>query len=141
MNNFDHNQVFPLDGRHATLACADCHASQQFRGTPKECSACHTEPEIHAGIFGLDCAACHTATAWAPAQLTQHTFPFEHGSQGEIACATCHADSYVTYTCYGCHDHDPAKSQREHTDMNLTTDQLNDCAACHATGQTQEGGN
>ncbi len=141
MTNFDHNQVFVLDGQHASVNCLDCHVNQEFRGTPSECSACHREPEIHAGIFGLNCAACHTAVAWAPAKLTQHAFPLDHGGLGEIACATCHTDSYVTYTCYGCHDHEPAKTQDEHAELNLSSEQLNDCAECHATGLKEEGDN
>jgi len=117
------------------------HVDQKFRGTPKECAGCHQEPKIHAGLFGADCAACHTAQAWAPAQLTQHTFPLDHGEQGEITCATCHTDSYVAYTCYGCHDHEPAETRRQHAELDLTEARLNDCAACHATGRTEEGDN
>ncbi|MBI3240783.1 MAG: hypothetical protein HYZ49_00605 [Chloroflexi bacterium] len=141
MKNFDHNTVFILDGGHATLDCAACHVNQQFKGTPKECSACHREPEVHAGVFGLKCDSCHTTTAWAPAQLVQHIFPLDHGGQGEIACATCHTNTYTTYTCYGCHEHDPAKTQDEHQNVDLGNHELDDCAACHATGQKQEGSN
>lgn len=142
MKNFDHSQFFVLDGRHTTVECSACHLNGQFKGTPKECSACHREPEIHAGLFGLQCEACHTTTAWSPAQLTHHTFPLDHGGQGEIPCATCHIASYVTYTCEGCHEHDPARTQEEHAGLNIPSDQLNDCAACHATGhKKEEGGN
>ncbi len=141
MKNFDHNSFFLIDGRHTTVECAACHVNQQFKGTPKECSACHREPEIHAGVFGLKCEACHTTAAWSPAQLVEHTFPLDHGGQGEIACATCHTSSYVTYTCYGCHDHELAKTQDEHKDVDLGSHQLDDCAACHDTGQKKEGDN
>jgi hypothetical protein len=140
MKNFDHSRFFVLDGRHATVECAACHLNQQFKGTPKECSACHREPEIHAGLFGLKCEACHTTTAWAPAQLTQHTFPLDHGGQGEITCATCHTASYVTYTCYGCHEHDPAKTREEHAEQNIPAGELDACAACHADGRKEAGG-
>lgn len=135
MTGFDHSQVFALAGAHAPLACAACHVAETFRGTPDHCSACHQEPPIHAGIFGLECAACHTTTAWAPAQLTQHTFPLDHGEEGEIACATCHVESYTTYTCYGCHAHDPQATRSKHAEEGLTGDRLLDCAECHATGQ------
>ncbi len=141
MKNFDHNQVFVLDGHHAALTCTACHVDQLFRGTPKECAACHTEPEVHAGLFGADCVACHTTTAWAPAQLTRHTFPLDHGGQGEIACSVCHTNSYVAYTCYGCHDHDPTETQRQHVKLKITGDRLNNCAACHAVGKKKEGDN
>jgi hypothetical protein len=140
MKGFDHNRVFVLDGRHAAVQCLTCHVEEKFRGTPSECVACHGEPEIHAGLFGTDCAACHTTTAWAPAMLTQHTFPLDHGEQGEIACAVCHTESYVTYTCYGCHEHEPAETQRQHAKVDLVSTPLNDCAACHPTGRKEEGG-
>lgn len=140
MKDFDHHRVFALEGRHAELECAACHIDQQFRGTPGNCVDCHQEPEAHAGVFGLNCAACHTAAAWAPARLTQHTFPLDHGEQGEIACATCHTASYTQQTCYGCHEHDPGETQARHAELNLSADELNDCAACHPTGREAEEG-
>ena len=148
MKDFDHNRVFVLDGQHAAVQCLTCHVEEKFRGTPKECAGCHQEPQIHAGLFGTDCAACHTIQAWAPARLTQHTFPLDHGrrspsggEQGEIACATCHINSYVAYTCYGCHEHDPAEIQRTHAQEDIAGERLNDCVACHATGHKEEGDN
>jgi len=86
---FDH-QVFPLTGRHAGVRCASCHAQQDFAQISAECIACHRDPEIHAGLFGKDCAACHTINGWLPARLSKHDFPLDHGSEGEIDCATCH---------------------------------------------------
>jgi hypothetical protein len=138
MTNFDHSQVFALEGKHATLECSACHTEQKFRGTPQECSACHQEPQIHAGVFGLNCAACHTSTAWAPALLTRHTFPLDHGERGEIACATCHTATYSTYTCYGCHEHDPAETQSQHAEKGIVGDQLVNCATCHSNGRGTE---
>jgi hypothetical protein len=145
MKDFDHARVFGLDGGHAALECQACHApagaggEQQFRGTPRECSGCHQEPEVHAGLFGLTCEACHSTSAWAPARLTQHTFPLDHGEQGEIACATCHVETYMAYTCYGCHEHEPEDTRRKHSEVDLSGQPLENCAACHATGRTEEG--
>lgn len=139
--NFDHNMVFVLDGKHAALGCAACHVDRKFKGTPKECVACHTEPAIHAGVFGIDCAACHTTTAWTPAALKNHTFPLDHGGQGEIACAVCHPNTYTDYTCYGCHEHDPARIQSEHAEEGIGGAELENCVECHATGMKEEGDN
>lgn len=140
LTNFDHRQVFPLDGAHAAAACESCHVNKQFKGTPKECAACHAEPQIHAGVFGADCAACHSTTAWTPAALKNHTFPLNHGESGEIACATCHPSTYTEYTCYGCHEHTPARIESKHAEEGIRGARLNDCAACHPTGREEEGG-
>ncbi len=132
--NFDHNTVFVLDGAHAPLQCAACHVDHKFKGLGKDCVSCHAEPQIHQGVFGTDCAACHTTSAWAPAALREHRFPIDHGGQMN-ACATCHTTSYTTYTCYTCHEHDPDIVRRQHAEQNLTQERLADCVACHATGE------
>ena len=139
MKAFDHAKVIALDGAHAALPCAQCHVDQKFKNTARDCSGCHQEPKVHAGLFGANCAACHTTTAWAPAQLTQHSFPLDHGGKGDIACANCHASTYTTYTCYGCHDHTLDGTQQQHANLKLTPEKLADCKACHATGHKLEG--
>ncbi len=135
MANFDHNQVWPLDGQHAALACDSCHINKIYQGTPTDCVGCHAEPAIHAGLFGTTCNNCHTSQGWQPARLTQHTFPLDHGEQGEIECATCHPATYTEYTCYNCHEHGPANTEREHREEGITPPQLLACAQCHPTGQ------
>ncbi len=139
MKNFDHKTFFVLDGQHATLTCDQCHPNRQFKGTPKVCAGCHTEPTVHAGLFGTACAACHTSAGWTPARLTQHTFPLDHGGQGEVPCGTCHPNTYPAYTCYGCHDHVQAEIVNSHAERNISGDALNDCVACHAAGKGTEG--
>lgn len=138
MQGFDHAQVFALEGAHAALTCAACHEGQRFRGTPAACAACHQEPASHAGLFGAACQACHVASGWLPARLTQHTFPLDHGEQGEIPCATCHTASYTAYTCFGCHEHEANQIRQEHNEVDLSLQPLENCAACHATGEEKE---
>jgi len=137
--NFDHALVWPLEGRHAAIECTDCHINRVFKDTSSECAACHEEPAIHAGVFGLDCGNCHTAVAWQPAELTYHSFPLDHGEQGEIACETCHTATYTQYTCYGCHEHDQAETEREHLEEGISQQEMADCVACHPTGREEEG--
>jgi len=140
MANFDHNQIWPLEGQHLVIECAACHINQTFAGTPRECVTCHEEPLIHAGLFGLDCANCHTAVAWSPAQLTQHNFPLTHGDEGEIDCATCHTNTYTEYTCYNCHAHDRAETASQHQEVTIGPNGLDACTDCHPTGLKDEEG-
>jgi hypothetical protein len=136
MAQFDHQAVFPLEGAHGRTACAGCHQQQQFTGTPTECAGCHAEPAIHAGLFGLDCARCHSSDGWQPARLTRHTFPLDHGDGGTIACQTCHQVDFTSYTCYNCHEHDPQETREEHEKEDIFD--IRECAACHPTGLEDE---
>jgi hypothetical protein len=86
-------------------------------------------------VFGLNCQQCHTAVAWQPATLLFHTFPLDHGDEGEIPCLTCHPTSYVTYTCDNCHE--PAEMEEEHRDKNII-DIFGRCVDCHPTGLENE---
>jgi hypothetical protein len=136
--SFDHSQIYPLIGKHLSAECTVCHTNQLAGETPSECLACHEEPDIHLGIFGTDCANCHTAEGWLPALLQRHAFSLDHGEQGEVACATCHAVTYTEYTCYGCHDHDPVEIERGHNSDGITFPELAACTDCHPTGARDE---
>jgi hypothetical protein len=135
MSGFNHEAIFPLDGKHADIPCQDCHAGQVFAGTPKACAQCHAEPAIHAGFFGLDCQYCHTSQAWSPALLRMHSFPLDHGEEGEVACQTCHTGGYVEYTCYGCHEHEPGDIVEKHQEEGIQDEALLDCVVCHPAGE------
>lgn len=136
MSNFDHAAVWPLEGQHAAADCVGCHQAQVFAGTPRDCVACHAEPALHAGLFGLDCAACHTPAAWQPARLMHHTFPLTHGDEGEIPCATCHTTTFDRYTCDNCHER--AEMVNKHQDEGISALELEQCARCHPTGTEEE---
>ena len=104
---------------------------------PHQCVECHEDPEVHVGLFGLDCSRCHVTAAWVPAKLTRHLFRLDHGGEGEVACETCHVDTYVEHTCYGCHDHQPEEMQQVHAEEDIF--EYDDCALCHPTGVEDEG--
>lgn len=134
---FDHAlSNFPLTGAHRNVSCENCHAGGSFAGTPTACSACHAEPAAHLGMFGTNCASCHSTSAWLPASFNgPHTFPINHkGANGN--CSTCHPSSLLSYTCYGCHEHDPAKMQQKHEGVS----NLADCARCHPNGSHEGSG-
>lgn len=136
MMEWDHASVFVLEGAHENAQCEDCHIEQTFTGMSSDCIVCHPDPEVHAGQFGLDCARCHGVAAWIPAQLTQHTFHLDHGGEGQVECEVCHVDTYVVYTCYGCHDHEPIEMRKVHAQEHIATFEA--CDECHPTGQQGE---
>ena len=135
---FDHNlAAFKLTGAHVNVPCEKCHVNGVFKGTPQTCVSCHAEPQEHLGAFGTDCAQCHTTQTWQGATF-DHVFPLNHGEGGNIACQTCHTTTnFKEYTCYGCHDHDPARIQAQHLEEGISDFQ--DCVRCHDRGQ-REGG-
>lgn len=138
MANFQHAHVYPLDGGHENTDCKECHVERVFAGTANDCASCHEEPDVHIGIFGVQCDRCHVATAWLPAVLTEHTFLVDHGeetSPSEITCESCHVDSYTEYPCYSCHDNQEMIDFHEDVDI---VDTYENCVDCHPTGREGE---
>ncbi|WKZ39575.1 MAG: cytochrome c3 family protein [Anaerolineales bacterium] len=135
---FDHNlSAFKLDGAHANVECESCHKNGVYKGTPKECVACHAEPSEHFGQFGTECGVCHSTSAWEPASYNgPHTFPMNHEG-ADNQCALCHPNSLTTYTCYGCHEHNPSEIASEHREEGIFN--FENCVECHASGQKEEG--
>ena len=132
---FDHSRSnFQLTGAHVAVDCAVCHVGDVFRGTPSSCAGCHAEPQVHAGLFGADCAACHSTDAWMPAGYNgPHSFPMNHGDAD--ACSDCHVGSLTTWTCYTCHDQ--AEVIEEHQDEGISS--FSNCMECHPNGE-EDGG-
>ncbi|HWA56481.1 MAG TPA: hypothetical protein VG692_04460 [Gemmatimonadales bacterium] len=145
-NRFVHDSTgFPLTGEHRIVECAGCHTTTRslaaFRDAPTACAACHQKDDRHRGGFGSDCASCHDTRSWEGARF-DHTFPIDHGERGRVACRTCHVsrEDWKQYTCYGCHEHTPARIAAEHREEGVGRD-LTDCVRCHATGREEgEGG-
>lgn len=137
--SFDHSLApFQLTGAHAQVECEGCHKEGVFKGTPQDCSACHAEPAYHIGLFGTKCTSCHTTDAWRPAVFDRpHTFPFNHGESGPSECRVCHTEALTSYTCYTCHEHNPAQIESKHREEGISD--FRDCARCHPTGQKEEG--
>jgi hypothetical protein len=66
---------------------ADHISSGHSRMTPQEavlnCATCHATKDRHLGLFGQDCAQCHTTAKW--------TIPeFRHPSPDSVDCNQCH---------------------------------------------------
>lgn len=131
-----HDQLIRLEGAHVALACEECHVEERYAGTPTDCHGCHAEPVVHASLFGVDCAACHSAEAWQPARLTRHVFPLDHGDMGQNPCAVCHVETFTAYTCAECHAAD--EMQAAHAEQALSVQALAQCTDCHPIGQIDE---
>ena len=121
----------------ATRDIEDISVSMLPEEDPHQCIACHEDPKVHRGQFGLDCVRCHTLEAWIPASLTRHTFALDHGDEGDVACETCHIETYAENTCYECHDHQPAQMAEVHQVEKI--DDYDNCRICHPTGVKDEG--
>jgi DnaJ-class molecular chaperone len=89
---FDHLTTgFELDGKHRETACESCHVNAVFKGTPRDCAACHAKgtrvnalPKPSGHILSTErCASCHTATTFAPAVRFDHAEALGN-------CASCH---------------------------------------------------
>ena len=110
--DFDHDRSnFPLRGAHAGLACERCHTNVQFSGLSTACSTCHNDPVFHAGMFGLDCAACHTVDNWSAAYNGPHPGIADEGGRGvnhgSGSCRSCHTQTLAAATCTQCHKGNP----------------------------------
>ena len=94
IRSFDHSKTkFALLGAHRVVACGECHKALpgtheiQFKGTPKNCEACHTDP--HGGQFAAKdgitkCGDCHVDQRWAPSTFDHDKrtqFPLTGGAR------------------------------------------------------------
>jgi mono/diheme cytochrome c family protein len=120
-----------------TREIADTSEAMLAEADPHQCVACHEDPPVHKGMFGLDCVRCHALDAWTPASLTRHTFQLDHGGAGTVACETCHQETYILNSCYGCHDHQPEQMVDLHQPEGI--DEFENCTLCHPTGAEDEG--
>ena len=126
---FDHAEEtqFALTGKHAQVACGDCHRDQQYENTPTECVACHRIDDVHQGRNGDDCSSCHVTDSWAELKfdhLSETGFALADGHAG-LVCEACHVSgdtqTPIDADCYACHRNDD-----EHQGRNGE-----DCESCH----------
>jgi hypothetical protein len=124
----DHNlSVFKLTGKHSSVACAACHINGVYAGTPSTCIGCHAAKDFHNGRLGVNCATCHTTTAWPTTSFDHNLSTFKlTGKHTGVACSSCHKNGiYVgtASTCYGCH-----AGVDKHAGAYGTN-----CSTCHST--------
>ncbi len=127
VKKFDHRAEtgFPLDGKHAPLACRQCHKTRSFLGSSADCASCHRDP--HKGRLGIACTKCHSPAVG----FKESSKAFDHsttafaldGAHRSLACGKCHKsgtyDDLEASNCASCHKspHKPSMG--------------NDCRTCH----------
>jgi hypothetical protein len=147
--------AFPLFGRHATLACEECHGEQRERRFTRPavpCSGCHLDdyvitsltPVDHARLgMGQNCEQCHNGFRFKPARFPTHDvcFQISAGKHAGIACEGCHTTlptvasfgscQTQTAACSSCHEHACNRSDPLH--VNVLGYQCRDrkCYECH----------
>lgn len=105
------------------------------------CSGCHIPPDtpLHRQN-NANCSTCHSDRAWKPASF-DHVRYFALDRNHAVACTTCHTrPDYKSYTCYGCHEHQPARIRAEHAEEGIHN--IENCVRCHrsANAEGSEGG-
>jgi len=105
---FDHRLTgYPLQGKHAGVACEKCHTpahispdirplikrkdlSKSYLGLSIQCQSCHED--VHKGQLGKDCVSCHNVNDWKDAKKFDHSktrYPLT-GLHIQAACEKCH---------------------------------------------------
>jgi hypothetical protein len=150
IKTFDHKQTgYPLEGKHAGLACNRCHTpakispqerlsirikdlGRTYLGIATTCATCHQDP--HNGRLGQTCQQCHNFEDWktiSPSQFdhSKTRYPLT-GLHVQVPCSKCHTpgpDDKPRYTgipftrCSDCHK-DPHHGSFPQG-----------CQACHST--------
>lgn len=117
---FDHDKdtKYPLEGRHATVGCQDCHRGDVYKKLQTDCFACHEKNDVHNALFGKKCVSCHTAKAWTAVKFN-HNKDTKYALQGKhkkVACTACHkGDVYadLSKVCVACHRHNDVHQGQE----------------------------
>ena len=134
---FQHGKFYPLEGRHASAACGQCHAGGRYKGTPRECSGCHAaaytaanSPNHASQGFPMSCQNCHTPAGWRPSSFTHSSYALT-GKHTSASCAQCHGtgqSSGLSRDCYACHAKSyAAASAPNHALAGFPTN----CQMCH----------
>jgi mono/diheme cytochrome c family protein len=138
---FNHNQIWPLQGAHQHLDCAECHSHGY--DLPRNCYGCHqadyqatTNPNHITAGFPTNCEYCHFPThlSWSQA-VFNHNFPIYSGKHAGLACTDCHLTAnYNVFSCIDCHAHSKNKMDGIHKKVTGYVYQSQACYSCHPQG-------
>jgi hypothetical protein len=136
--SFNHARTgFPLRGRHAAVACRDCHANLKFASTPDKCQDCHAD--LHRRKNGAECELCHNSNGWQVSihNINEHQdrFPLI-GAHAAVDCYSCHKVGTVgqfnrfglSTDCISCHKREfNSAAAPNHRALGYSTE----CRECH----------
>lgn len=139
------------DVLHAALSitCSSCHNFENWKtithfdhnminqDQSKNCVNCHQKPEdkLHSGITN-NCLTCHSVNKWIPATF-EHSSYFVLDKDHNADCIICHINNhYETYTCYGCHEHNPSNIASKHREEGIND--FNQCVKCHRSADEDD---
>ena len=142
---FHKSGLFPLEGRHLAVPCAECHLDGQIEGTPTRCYDCHwirRQDDRYATRLGNECEDCHRPIAWT-AVTWQHggaTGEPLVGAHATADCDGCHTNGIfepgVATECVACHLGDYRGAEEpNHVQAGFPTD----CEVCHRVSDTSWG--
>ncbi len=140
LTNIDHDRTdFPLEGKHETVDCRDCHDDSYLNPVAhSQCLDCHED--YHGGQFikdgkRTDCSACHSVEGFRGSSFSidRHSetrFPLE-GAHLATPCFVCHKIENewvfreIGLACSDCHEniHEGHISEEYYPE--------NQCTACH----------
>ncbi|HEX4423652.1 MAG TPA: cytochrome c3 family protein [Kofleriaceae bacterium] len=112
---FDHaaRTDFPLELRHQTLRCLQCHDARQRPTVNRACRTCHGDP--HRGSNSFDCGDCHRADRWRVIRFDHDLTSYPLVGHHRIAsCGGCHTNpnwTGVRTDCVACHAFDRPRTQ------------------------------
>lgn len=148
--SFDHATTgFSLSNQHVTARCESCHTQGVFRGTPRECNACHRNASRpNATQFPLQhipstqqCDICHRSVDWGIVM-------FRHQGVAKGTCLTCHNGAFTSQNAVGkpaTHLTTTASCDKCHNTLTWTATTFDHtgvtpgtCAQCH-NGSTATG--
>ena len=138
---FDHNLVWPLQGAHQNLDCAECHANGY--NLPQNCYGCHqaeyqatSDPNHISAGFPTQCESCHFPNhlTWSQA-VFNHNFPINSGEHAGYACTDCHLTAnYNVFSCIDCHAHRESRMNGIHNHVVGYIYSSQACYSCHPQG-------
>ncbi|TDJ69743.1 MAG: hypothetical protein E2O39_11140 [Planctomycetota bacterium] len=153
---YDHAPLnFTLAGRHAELACSDCHehadarmlapGEKRYLGLERACVACHED--VHEGRMARDCAACHgQVQPFAEVAVFAHARFVCEGSHDAADCAACHepesdhsVEALASFdpptderACRDCHESPHSRAFTTRAGAPGPATEVESCGLCHA---------